>query len=186
MQVKIGVSNRHVHLTKEDFNYLFGDISLTKNQDLTQVGEYKSNMTVKLIGPKNEIDNVRIVGPFRDYTQVEVSKTDCFTLGINAPVRSSEDLKDAAVITICNNDKKITRPCCIVANRHIHINKKEQELYNLYKPCYKVKINSEKGAILDNVFVKVEDNYKLELHLDTDDANANLVKTGDYAEIIDD
>ena len=135
MQVKVGVSNRHIHVTKEDFIYLFGDIPFTKRNDLSQPGEFASNFTVKLIGPKGEIDNVRVVGPERSYTQVEVSKTDCYKLGINAPVRNSGDLSDASVITIEYNDKSITKACCIIPTRHIHISSLDRKKYNLRSLC---------------------------------------------------
>ena len=186
MEVKVGISNRHVHLTREDFVYLFGDIYLDKKQDLSQSGEYASIYKVSLIGPKGEINNVRIVGPERSYTQVEVSKTDCYTLGIDAPVRESGNLLDATLITIANGDKKITKSCCIIANRHIHINKEDRKRLNLTKHYYKVKTNGDKASILDKVYIKEGENYNFELHLDTDDANANLLKTGDYVSIIDD
>lgn len=186
MEVKVGVSNRHVHLTREDFVYLFGDIYLDKKHDLNQSGEYASIYKVSLIGPKGEINNVRIVGPERSYTQVEVSKTDCYALGIDAPVRKSGNLLDASLITIANGDKKITKPCCIIANRHIHINKEDRKRLNLVKPYYKVKTTGDKASILDKVYIKEGESFNFELHLDTDDANANLLKSGDYVSIIDD
>lgn len=186
MQVKVGVSNRHIHINKEDYIYLFGDIPFTKRNDLGQPGEFASNFTVKISGPKGEIDNVRVVGPQRNYTQVEVSKTDCYKLGINAPVRNSGDLSDALVITIEYNDKSITKACCIIPTRHIHISSLDRKKYNLTKDYYKIKVEGEKASILDKVYIKEGENYNFELHLDTDDANANLIKTGDYLEIIED
>lgn len=184
MKVKVGISNRHIHLTKEDFKLLFGDVPLTKRNDLVQNGEFASNFVATIKGPKGTIENVRVMGPFRCYTQVEVSKTDCYKLGIDAPIRTSGDLRDATLITIINNNKEITRKSTIVATRHIHISPLEQKKYNLYNLKYKIKIVNEKGAILDNVYLKVGENYKLELHLDTDDGNAHLLKTGDIVEII--
>jgi propanediol utilization protein len=183
MKVKVGISNRHIHLTKEDFNLLFGNIELEKRNDLTQPGEFASTLMVTIEGPKRRIENVRILGPFRSYTQVEISKTDSYNLGINPPVRDSGDLEDASIINIINNDKKIERKACIIPTRHIHINSKTKELLNL-NSSVRIKINNEKGGILDNVHLKVSDLYNFELHLDTDDGNANLLNQGDEVEII--
>lgn len=182
MKIKVNISNRHIHLTKEDFMFLFGNDNLSKRNDLVQTGEYASNLVVSLKGPKGVINNVRIVGPFRSYTQVEVSKTDCYTLGIDAPVRDSGDLSDASYITIINKDKILKRKCAIIAKRHIHISLLEQEKYNL-NSCY-VKITGEKSGILDDVTIKEGVNSKLELHLDYDDANAFLLKNGDVVEVL--
>lgn len=183
MKVKVGISNRHIHLTKEDFNLLFGNISLEKRDDLSQPGEFASTLTVTIEGPKKRIEKVRILGPFRDYTQVEISKTDSYILGLDPPIRYSGELDDASMITIINNENKIERKACIIPTRHIHIDPKTKELLNLNSPV-KIKIDNEKGGILDNVHLKVSDSYIFELHLDTDDANSNLLKQQDEVEII--
>ncbi len=186
MKVKVGVSNRHIHLTEEDFNNLFDKQELSVRNYLNQPGEFASNLVVSIKGPKGIIENVRLIGPLRKYTQVEVSKTDCYKLGIDAPIRTSGDLDNAATITIINDENIITKNCCIIPKRHIHINYEEQKKYNLYDLKYKICIVNEKGAILDNVYLKLGDNYNFELHLDTDDANSNLLKTGDEVIIIKD
>ena len=183
MKIKVGISNKHIHITEEDFKALFNHTNLTKRNDLSQHNEFASNETVSIKGPKGEFNNVRILGPFRNYTQVEISKTDAIKLGIDPPIKPSGDLDGAAEIEIINNNAHITRKCCIIANRHIHLNKEEQNKYRLNNPCT-VKINTEKPAILENVYLKIDDNYNLELHLDTDDGNATLLKTGDEVEII--
>lgn len=183
MKVKVGISNRHVHLCEKDFKQLFLDTPLEVDKMLNQEGEFKSNLVVSLEGKKGVIDNVRVLGPLRSYTQVEVSKTDCYTLGIDAPVRNSGDLSDASSIKIRNNDNIIERKCCIIATRHIHVTKEEKESLGLKDMC-KVKASGEKGVILDNVYVKTNKNYNFELHLDTDDANSCLLKNGDYVEVI--
>ena len=187
MKVKIGISARHVHLTKDDLEYLFGEgYDLNKYKELTQPGEYACEEKVSIIGEKGRIDDVRIVGPLRSYTQVEISKTDAYLLGLNPPVRNSGDLKDSEEITIEYNGKKLLKNnACIIATRHIHINSIEMEKYNLKNnQKVKLKIDSIKGGILDNVFVKSSDNYVFEAHLDLDDANANFIKSGDLGEII--
>ena len=186
MEIKIGVSARHVHLTKEDFLYLYGDgCSLTKAKDLSQIGEYACKEVVNIITPKGTIEDVRILGPYREYTQVEISKTDSYALGLNPPVRESGDLVGSELITIEHNGKEITKNCCIIADRHIHINNHDIDRYDLRDgQVVKIKLSGEKGGTIDNVKVKADDLYVLEEHIDLDDANAHLIKTGDIGEII--
>ncbi len=185
MKVNIGVSNRHVHLNNDDYKLLFGDIPLTKRNDLTQPNTFASELTVTLDGAKRSIENVRVLGPNRAYTQVEVSKTDAYTLGIDPPVRNSGDLNDASEITIVGPKGKITRNAAIIASRHIHVDKKirlEHNLEGIEKVS--VKIAGEKSGIINNVYLKDSEEAYFELHLDTDDANAHMLKQGDEVEII--
>jgi putative phosphotransacetylase len=131
---------------------------------------------------------VRIIGPVRDYTQVEISKTDAYKLGLNPPIRGSGDLEGSSPITICYKDKELKKDSnCIIPNRHLHMS--NRDLFKLgfeNNELIQIKIKGEKGGILDNVYIKAKDNYALELHLDTDDANAHLVSTGDICEVIKD
>lgn len=183
--MKVGISNRHVHLTKEDLEKLFNS-ELTKKNDLTQTGEFACNEIVTLKTEKREIPNVRIIGPIRKYTQVEISKTDAYFLGLNPPVRNSGDLDGSDVITIIGPKGQITKQCCIIANRHIHITKALRKELNLEnKETVSIKINGIKSGIINNVYIKEKEDYILELHLDTDDANAFLLKNGDEVEIYD-
>ena len=185
MKINVGVSNRHVHLNNDDYKLLFGDTVMTKRNDLTQPGCFASDMLVTITGPKRSIENVRVLGPNRSYTQVEVSKTDSYTLGINPPVRNSGDLIDADLITITGPKGSITRNAAIIASRHIHVDKKIREEHNLVGiDMVSVKIHGEKGGIIDNVYLKDSEEAYFELHLDTDDANAHLLKQNDEVEII--
>ncbi|HOO67771.1 MAG TPA: phosphate propanoyltransferase [Bacilli bacterium] len=186
MEVKFGVSARHVHLTEEDFKYLYGArCNITKSRDLSQIGEFACNEKVNLIGNTGKIENVRILGPFRNYTQVEISKTDAYVLGLNPPVRDSEDLEGSEKITIEHNGKTLIKECCIISMRHIHINNNELNKYNLRDgQIVRLKVNGIKGGILDNVKIKASNLYNLEAHIDLDDANAHLLKTGDIGDII--
>lgn len=189
MKVKVGVSARHLHICQEDLEYLFGSgYELKEERPLTQTGEYASTAKVTLKGEKGIIENVRILGPVRKYTQVEISKTDAYKLGLNPPVRNSGDLENSSPITICYNGKELRKESnCIIAARHIHMSTKD--LFKLgfeNNEIVKVKIGGEKGGILDNVYVKAGDKYVLELHLDTDDANAHLINSGDICEVIKD
>lgn len=185
MKVKIGVSNRHVHLSREDFKILFGHEQIQKDKDLTQTGEYASTSKVSISTEKSIINNVRVLGPFRPYTQVEISKTDSFTLGIKPPVRNSGDILESEVVTIIGPAGKITKQCCIIATRHIHINPKEREERGL-KDVEKVsvRIGDEKSSVIEEVYIKESSLGVFELHIDTDDANANLIKNGDEGTII--
>ena len=187
MKVSIGVSNRHVHLTKEHLELLFGKgYELIKKVDINQPGQFAATDVVTIKTAKSEIKNVRILGPIRSYTQVEISKTDSYTLGLNPPVRDSGDLVGSAPITIIGPNGSIElSEGCIIANRHIHITPKQMEYYNLVgNDKVSVKIDGEKGGIIDNVYLKVAEDAFFELHIDTDDANAHLIKNGDIGEII--
>lgn len=180
MEVSLGVSNRHIHLNEEDYNILFGDTKIEKVKDLVQTNQYASNLYVNLKTSKNEIKDVRLVGPIRNYTQVEISKTDAYYLGINPPVRDSGDLDSASIVTIIGPNGTITKPIAIIATRHIHIS--PEEMKKRYLEDVKevsVTFNGEKSVTFHNVKLKVEEEGVWELHLDTDDANGSLLKTGD-------
>lgn len=184
MNIKVGISNRHVHLNEEDYKTLFGGLILTKRNDLSQPHQYACNETVTIKTPKSSIEKVRILGPFRDYTQVEISKTDSYKLGINPPVRDSGNLAGAALITIEGPNGTVEKECAIIPTRHIHINEKDRIKYNLKNiDKVEIRVSGEKGSILENVNIK-EGDFVPELHLDTDDANACLLKEQSEVEII--
>lgn len=185
MKVLLGVSNRHVHLTEEDYKILFRDEPLGKVKDLVQPGQFASDKKVSLKTEKRTIDGVRLLGPLRKYTQVEISKTDSFALGVDPPVRNSGDLEGASKITIVGPYGEVTKECCIIANRHLHINREERERLNLVGVDKVTAIvEGEKKTIFENVFIKEDPSFTLELHIDTDDGNGSLAKTGDEIEII--
>lgn len=189
MKVKIGVSARHIHISKEDLEYLFGEgYELKEEKPLLQTGEYASNTKVNLKTEKGIIENVRVLGPIRKYTQVEISKTDAVKLGLNPPVRNSGDVLGSSPITICYKDKELKKEYgCIIAARHIHMSTRDLfKMGFVNDEIVKLKIKGEKGGILDNVCIKSADSYVLECHLDTDDANAHLLSTGDICEVIKD
>lgn len=188
MKVSIGVSNRHVHLTKEHFNILFGTSKELKNiKNLNQPTQFASDCLVTIETSKSKIEDVRVLGSFRNYTQVEISKTDAYKLGINPPVRSSGDLQDSSPITIIGPKGKLDlEKGCIIADRHIHMTPRQQELYGFQgKDEVSVLLNGDKGGILFHVHLKVDENSYFELHLDTDDANAFKINQGDIATILE-
>ena len=186
MKVSVGVSNRHVHLNKESLSILFGEnYELTDIGSLTQPGQFKASETVIIKTSKSEIKNVRVLGPVRDYTQVEISKTDAYKLGLNPPVRDSGDLAGSENITIVGPKGEVSVEGCIIATRHIHILPEQMKLYGLEgTEKVSVLIPGAKGGIITNVSLKVSPNSYFELHLDTDDANAHMIKSGDIVEVL--
>lgn len=187
VKVNIGVSNRHVHLTEDVFKKLFGeDAVLEKQKDLTQPGQFAATAKVTIKTEKSTIENVRVLGPLRDYNQVEISKTDAFKLGVNPPVRDSGDLAGSASVTLIGTVGEVTlEEGCIIATRHIHLTPEDVVKYGLEgKTSVNVRVDGDKGGILYNVSLKVSDSYWFEMHIDTDDANGHLISQGDVGTII--
>ena len=187
MKVILGVSNRHIHLKKEDYKILFGDEPINKVKDLRQPGQFASDKFVTLKNGDRQIEHVRVLGPIRNYTQIEISRTDAYTLKLNPPIRTSGNLEGSSPITVIGPKGKLDlKEGCILANRHIHISQEEIKKYHLEGlKKVKVKIDGEKGGILNNVYLKIIDPSLLEMHIDTDEGNAFGVKTGDELEIIE-
>ncbi len=186
MRIRVGVSNRHLHLTEADFKELFGnEASLEIDKAINQPGQFASSSRVDVAGPKGTLKGLRVLGPLRKYTQVELSQTDCRTIGITAPVRRSGDLADASEIEIIGPRATIKRKAAIIANRHIHIDRETIDKYGLNLVTkVSLKVGGEKPTILQDVFLKEENPSYFEVHLDTDDANACQIKNGDEVEII--
>lgn len=176
MKIEVGVSNRHVHLTREDVDILFGvGYKLTPRNYLDQPGQFATEETVTLKTDKNIKEYVRIVGPIRNYTQVEVLDSDKEYFGINPPVRNSGDLDNSERITIIGPNGEITRNnICIIANRHIHINTEDRKDF---KEDEIVKVLFQ-DKVLDNVHIKIADNYALAFHINKDDAINNGIENG--------
>ena len=187
MKVDIGVSARHLHLSEEDFNILFPGEKQEVYKELSQYPNFASTNEVTLKNNEREIKNVRVIGPFRNETQVELSKTDCYFFKIDAPLCNSSDLTNAAEIEIISPNASIKRKCVIIQNRHIHISPEEAEKYGFKNDqVVSVRIKSIKGGIMDNVHIKVGPKFKFELQLDTDDANAFMIDKNSEAEILND
>ncbi len=185
MLVPVGISNRHVHVTKEDFETLFGiDKEMTIKVDLKQPKNYACEETVTIKTEKAEIKSVRLLGPFRDYTQVEISGTDARNLGINPPVRTSGDINGGAVITIIGTNGSVEVSGCIIPQRHIHISSEDRKKFNLPE-VVSLKVEGEKGGIIGDVHIKEADEAFFEVHLDTDEANAFRLQNNQNLEIIE-
>lgn len=187
-KIPVGVSNRHVHLTENTFHKLFGDeIKFEPMRQLYQPGEFASKHTLTIVGPKLRcIENVRILGPLRKYDQVEVSLTDAIFLGINPPIVNSGSLENAAPLTLVGPKSSIyLEKCAIIANRHIHMNSEEAKILGVKDgDMCKVRIQSIKSTIFENVLIRINDNWRLQIHLDTDDANAAFIRGEMFAEFL--
>lgn len=185
--VPVGVSARHVHLTQEHVEALFGQgYQLTKKKELMG-GQFASNEQVTIVGTKlRAIENVRILGPVRKGSQVEVSQTDAVKLGIAAPIRESGKTEGSAPIAIVGPKGAIyLKEGCIVAKRHIHMAPEDAEKAGVRDgQTVSVKFQNERGTIFNNVQIRVQESFTLEMHIDTDEANASKIKTGEIGAII--
>ena len=186
MKVNVGISAHHVHLTKETFKLLFGQDEMEKRNDLNQIGEFATNHLVTIQNGDKKIENVRVLGPARSYNQVEISKTECIKLKIDTTPRCSGDIENTPGITLIGpkSSVKLSKGV-IIAERHLHLTKEMANKFNIKdKDKLMVKIDSLKPGIIE-VKAKVSDNAYFEIHLDTDDANAFLLKNGDEVNLLD-
>ena len=185
--VLVEISARHVHVSREDLDILFGKgYELTPKKDLSQPGQFACEERVSIVGPKNTIKNVIVLGPERKASQVEVSRTDARNRGITAPVRESGDVANSGAC-------KLVGPCgevelsegVIVAKRHIHFTPDEAAAANVSdKEIVQVKVVSERTTIFDDVVVRVHPNFSGAMHIDTDESNAACAFGQIYGEII--
>ncbi len=173
--IRVSVSVRHVHLSAADAKVLFGpDYVLSEKKRLHIESQYASQETVNLIGPLGRVDNVRVIGPERDKTQVEISRTEEFKLGIDAPIRESGDLEGTPGIILEGPAGKVEIPEGVIcAMRHIHMSPEDAGDYGVKdRDIVMVRIEGERELIFGDVMVRVSPDYKLEMHIDTDEANA--------------
>jgi len=178
-EVKVEVSARHLHISQEDFMTLFGKQELTKLRDISQPGQYAASETVSLRGSKGQIDNVRILGPFRNQTQIELSKTDAYYLGIEAPLRLSGQLENSGSIDIIGPQGELKlKSGVITALRHLHISTENAKEWGL-KDGQNISIRVGQGdaddikdMIFKEIIVRISDEFVLSCHIDTDEANA--------------
>lgn len=185
--INVGISNRHIHLSEADKTVLFGrNYELTKQKDLKQPGQFACKETVTIKGPKGEIEKVRVLGPERKQTQVEISQSDCIKLGISAPLRESGDLAASSPITVIGpKDSLSLSEGAITALRHIHMSVSEAEKFGVRNgQTVSVKVNTPKGGTLDHVLVRSGDAHRLEMHIDTDEANAMGIQADQTVELI--
>lgn len=181
-EIPVGISNRHIHLTEEDVQTLFGKgYKLTPMKDLSQPGQYACKETLTLIGPSlRPIENVRVLGPTRKASQVEISKTDSYVLKVKPPVRESGNLGGSSPITIVGPKGVVTlEEGCIIANRHIHMSPSEAECFGVKDfDLVTVDVEGARRTRWYDVQVRVHKDFRLEMHVDTDDANAAGIGNG--------
>jgi len=186
--VLINVSNRHMHMAKEDLETLFGrGATLEKLRDLMQPGEFASQSLVTLVGPAGVIRDVRVLGPVRSYTQVEISMTDCFQLGVKSPlIRDSGAHDGTPGITLVGPCGAVTlQKGVILAQRHIHMHTTDGERFGFKDGDWaRVRIEGPRALVLEKVLVRVKSTYAFEMHVDTDEANACALKSGDFGRIL--
>lgn len=185
--VPVGVSARHVHVNREHLDILFGPgYELTKFKDISQPGQFAANEQVTLVGPKGRLEKVRILGPLRKDTQAEVAPSDARRLGVNPPVRQSGVHHGTPGITLIGpKGTVVIEQGCIVAERHIHMTPCDATAFGVQNgQKVQVKINGPRGGLMDEVMIRVRDDFALDMHIDTDDGNAFGLKTGDMLEII--
>lgn len=187
-EIPVGISNRHIHLSREHVEILFGKgYELTKMKDLSQPGQFACKEQLTIVGPSmRAIEGVRVLGPERKKSQVEISRTDSFVLKVKPPVRESGDIAGSAPVTIIGPKGIVTlNEGCIIANRHIHMSLDEGARFGVSDGEYvDVELNGERKSLFYDVQIRVHKDFRLEMHIDTDDANAAGVGNGFRAKLI--
>lgn len=187
-KVKVEISAHHIHFNKEDFEKLFGvGAELTIKKKLSQPGMFAANETVDIKDDVFEMKHVRIVGPIRNYTQIEITETEARNFKINPPLRLSGNIKDTPGITVIGPKGKVDiKEGVIVAKRHIHMTPEEAVEINIKNgDSLKVKVEGTRGLVFDNVIARVDKTYAWAVHIDTDEGNAaGMTSCGDGEAII--
>ena len=185
--IPVEASGRHVHLSRQHIGQLFGEhYQMTKKKDLSQPGQFQCNERVTLIGPKGVLQGVAILGPARDRTQVEVSISDARVLGIAPPVRESGHLDGAGSIYIAAEKAVIeARESVIISKRHIHMTPADAARFDVKdRQIVSVRVKGERSIVFEDVVVRVNDAYRLNMHIDFDEANAAGFCPGVVGEVI--
>ena len=186
-KVPVSVSARHLHLCREDLEALFGKgYELTVEKEISQPGQYAAKERIRVIGPKGEFSNVVILGPCRDFSQVELSLTDCKDIGIKGVLRESGKIEGTPGILIGVGENYIQLDKgAIVAKRHIHMTPEDAEKLNVKdNELVKVKVSGERPVIFDDVLIRVKSSFRLSMHIDYDEANACGYTSGVKGSII--
>ena len=185
--IPVGVSNRHIHLSQEDLEIIFGSgYSLTKLKDLSQPGQYSCKETITICGPKGAIENVRVLGPVRSKTQVELLASDCFKLGVNAPIRSSGELcgTPGGVTLVGLAGSLRLESGVIIAKRHIHMTTNDAERLHVRDgQIVSIEVHGARGGVLHDTIIRASDASSLECHLDREEASALGAEASSTVEI---
>lgn len=186
-KLPIALSNKHIHLGQEDLDILFGEgYELTRTKDLSQPGQFACEERVDIVGPKGTLKGIRVLGPIRGRTQIEVSISDAFKLGVKPIVKNSGDVEGTPGAKIVGPKGEIElEDGVMVAARHIHMHTTDGEKYGVKDgDIVKVKTEGMRAVIFENVLVRVKENFALEMHVDIEEGNAAGVKNGDLVELI--
>ena len=188
LDIPAGVSVKHCHLTKEHFKILFGAAAEPKRvKDIKQPGFYAAEEMIDVQGPKGVLKKIRLVAPYRDHTQIEIAVSDAMAIGIKPPVRESGDVKGSAGAVLIGPAGKIEiKEGVIIAQRHLHFSPSEAKSLGIASgEVVRVRAGAGQGrsTVFEDVVVRVSDKYSLEFHVDTDEANAAGIKTGDIVHI---
>ncbi|WP_283678455.1 phosphate propanoyltransferase [Lentilactobacillus sp. Marseille-Q4993] len=185
-RIPIGVSNHHIHLTKEDFHTLFPGQEMEVFKPLKQPNEFASKQKVDIVGPKGEIKGVRVLGPCRSHSQVEIARSETFGIGVDAPIRLSGHLDGAPSVKLRTKDGEVTVQGVIAAKRHIHMSLEDAERFGVkLGDSVSVEIDSpERKTIYSDVIARPRKDFVLEMHLDTDEASAANVGPNTFGRII--
>jgi len=187
-QVTIGTSNRHIHLSQDDLSALFGEgYTLNSQKTLSQPGQFAAQETVTLVGPKGQFENVRVLGPVRKRTQVELSVTDCFKLGIKPVIRDSGQHEGTVGLQIVGPVGHVELETGVmVASRHIHLHTNDAQAWSLKDgDRVRVKVESQRPMVYEDVLIRVSDQYQKEMHLDLDEANAAFIDPQSYGVLME-
>ncbi len=188
-EIPVGISNRHIHLSRADVDTLFGaGYELTPMKDLSQPGQYACKETLTLLGPSmRAIEGVRVLGPIRKASQVEISKTDSFTLKVKPPVRESGKIEGSAPVIIVGPKGIVSlKEGCIIANRHIHMSPDDAKRFCVTDGQY-IDVDVTSGSRRTRWFdvqIRVNEQFRLEMHVDTDDANAVGIGNGSTVTVV--
>ena len=185
LNIPVGVSNRHCHLTEAHFKVLFGrQAEPRKVKAIKQPGFYAAEESIEVKGPKGSIKGIRLVAPYRAHTQIEIAVTDALKLGLNPPVRESGDVKGSAGATLIGPAGSVEiKEGVIIAQRHLHFSPDEAKALGIASG-ERVRVRGgSRPVVFEDVIVRVSDKYSLEYHVDTDEANAAGLKTGDVVHI---
>mgnify|MGYP001437977711 CR=1 FL=1 len=187
-KIPVGISGRHLHLSQAHLDTLFGEgYALTVLKDLTQPGQYAAEEKVDVLSPAGKLlAGVRILGPVRKASQVEISKSDAIRFKFDAPVRSSGDIAGTGKATLIGPKGQVTiEEGVIIADRHIHFSPEEAAEFGVKdRDVVSLKVGGIKAGILDNVLCRVHPEFRLDCHLDTDDGSAFMLNTGDFVELV--
>ena len=198
LSIPVGVSNRHFHLSQADLEKLFGPgYQLTKLREVSQKGQYATQETLSVTGPKGKIDNIRIVGPARGMTQLEVSRSDAILLGVDPPVRYSGDLSGTPGVKVVGpKGEVVLTEGVIIPQRHIHMSPGDARVFGVKDRDRVIvapvssgaakagKLSEDRTVEFENVLIRVHPSFVLDFHIDTDEANAAGLRSGDQVHMV--